>query len=128
MLLLGVGRILLETLPCFSLYRGLYELEQYSFTINGIQWKDLSTSGMTEVLIIMLVEWLAFLLVAYYCDQVASVGSGVRKHPLFFLKNFQKRSSLNSQQPSRQGSGLSIQMEKLDVSLEVYLIYMCVCV
>ncbi|PIA64028.1 hypothetical protein AQUCO_00201373v1 [Aquilegia coerulea] len=114
-----LGLVLLEIFPCFSLYRGLYEFG-YSSTTDGMLWKDLRRNGMGEVLIIMVVEWFIVLLIAYYFDQVVSIGSGVRKHPLFFLTNFQKKPSLTSSQPSlhRRGSRVSVPMEKPDVSLE----------
>ncbi|KAF2315949.1 hypothetical protein GH714_040744 [Hevea brasiliensis] len=56
--------IVLELYPGFSLYRGLYEFSQYTFTGNamgthGMRWGNLSDSknGMRQVLIIMFVEW-----------------------------------------------------------------------
>ncbi|KAK4799709.1 hypothetical protein SAY86_025074 [Trapa natans] len=119
------GILAMELYPAFSLYRGLYEFAQYSFNGNymgtkGMQWGDLSDSsnGMKEVLVIMILEWLLVLLVAYYIDQVVSSGSG--KSPLFFLENFCKRKSSSFRKPSfrRQGSKVFVQMEKPDVSEE----------
>ncbi|XP_010256765.1 PREDICTED: ABC transporter A family member 7-like isoform X2 [Nelumbo nucifera] len=119
--------IVMELYPGFSLYRGLYEFGQYSFLgsymgIDGMQWKDLSdsTNGMEEVLIIMFVEWMVVLPVAYYLDQVLALGSGVRKHPLFFMEKFWKKRSPSFRRPSlrRQGSRVFVQMEKADVSQE----------
>lgn len=116
----------MELYPGFSLYRGLYEFSQYSFTGNymgtkGMRWNDLSDSsnGLAEVLIIMIVEWLLVLLVAYYIDQVTSSGSG--KGLLFFLEKFRKRQPSSFRKPSlrRQGSKVFVQMEKPDVSEEV---------
>ncbi|GLU12342.1 hypothetical protein SLE2022_290270 [Rubroshorea leprosula] len=117
--------IILELYPGFSLYRGLYEFGQYSFTGNymgthGMQWGDLSDSmnGMREVLIIILVEWIVVLLVAYYADQVASSGGG--KSPLFFLQNFRKKPLPSFKGPSlqRQGSKAFVDMDKPDVCQE----------
>ncbi|GFZ12086.1 ABC2 homolog 6 [Actinidia rufa] len=121
--------VVMELYPGFSLYRGLYEFSQYAFTGNymgtdGMRWGDLSDSGngMTDVLIIMSVEWLVVLFVAYYIDQVVSAGSGVGRSPLFFLQNFRKRplSSSSFSRPSfgRQGSKVLVQMEKPDVAQE----------
>ena len=115
----------MELYPGFSLYRGLYEFSQASFTGNslgthGMRWGDLSNSvnGMKEVLIIMVVEWLVVICVAYYIDQVVSSGSG--KSPLFFLQKFQKKPpSLRNPSLQRQGSKVFVQMEKPDVSQEV---------
>ncbi|GFZ07754.1 ABC2 homolog 6 [Actinidia rufa] len=121
--------VVMELYPGFSLYRGLYEFSQYAFTGNymgtdGMRWGDLSDSGngMTDILIIMSVEWLVVLFVAYYIDQVVSAGSGVGRSPLFFLQNFRKKSLSSSSfsRPSfgRQGSKVLVQMEKPDVAQE----------
>ncbi|RVW29125.1 ABC transporter A family member 8 [Vitis vinifera] len=57
--------IVMELYPAFSLYRGIYELAQYSLMgsatgTQGMQWRDLSDpeNGMRDVCIIMMVEWL----------------------------------------------------------------------
>lgn len=117
---------MLELYPGFSLYRGLYEFSQYAFTGNamgthGMRWGDLSDSknGMRQVLIIIFVEWLVVLFVAYYVDQVSASGSG--KSPLFFLKNFGKKRPSSFRKPSfqRQGSKVFVDMDKPDVIQEV---------
>ncbi|OAY47650.1 ABC transporter A family member 7 isoform X1 [Manihot esculenta] len=117
--------IVLELYPGFSLYRGLYEFSQYAFTGNamgthGMRWGDLSDSknGMRQVLIIIFVEWLVVLFVAYYVDQVSASGSG--KSPLFFLKNFGKKRPSSFRKPSfqRQGSKVFVDMDKPDVIQE----------
>ncbi|KAK3226529.1 hypothetical protein Dsin_006391 [Dipteronia sinensis] len=116
--------IVMELYPGFALYRGLYEFGQYSFRgnylgIDGMRWANLSDSGngMREVLIIMAVEWLVVLFVAYYVDQVVS--SGGVKGPLFFLQKFRKKSP-SFRRPSlrRQGSKVFVQMDKPDVVQE----------
>lgn len=121
---------MMELYPGFSLYRGLYEFSEASFTGNylgthGMQWGDLSNSmnGMKEVLIIMVVEWLVVLFVAYYIDRVVSSGSA--KSPLFFLQNFRKKpQSFRKPSLQRQGSKVFVQMDKPDVNQEVvYLSY-----
>ncbi|KAL3513214.1 hypothetical protein ACH5RR_025931 [Cinchona calisaya] len=113
----------LELYPGFSLYRGLYEFAQYAFAgdymgTDGMRWKDLSDSsnGMKEVLIIMSIEWLVILFVAFYVDQVVSSG----KSPIFFLHNFRKKPSSSFRRPSlqRQGSRVFVDMEKPDVLQE----------
>ncbi|XP_058195611.1 ABC transporter A family member 7-like [Rhododendron vialii] len=117
--------IVMELYPGFSLYRGLYEFSQYAFTGNymgthGMRWGDLSDSnnGMRDVLIIMSLEWLVVLFVAYYIDQVISSG----RSPLFFLNNFRKKPlsspSLKRDSSERQGSKVSIEMDKPDVAQE----------
>ncbi|XVE56975.1 hypothetical protein DITRI_Ditri04bG0054700 [Diplodiscus trichospermus] len=117
--------ITMELYPGFALYRGLYEFGQYSFRGNymgthGMRWADLSdsTNGMREVLIIIFIEWLVVLFVAYYVDQVSSSGAG--KSPLFFLKKFYKKppSSFRRHSLQRQGSKVFVQMDKPDVSQE----------
>uniref|UniRef100_A0A5B7AZN9 ABC transporter domain-containing protein n=1 Tax=Davidia involucrata TaxID=16924 RepID=A0A5B7AZN9_DAVIN len=117
----------LELYPGFSLQRGLYEFSDYSSTgisagSDGMRWANLSDSanGVREVLFIMLVEWFVVLFIAFYIDQVASSGSGVRRSPLFFFQNFQKKPLSSFQKPSfqRQGSNAFVQMEKADVTQE----------
>lgn len=116
--------IVMELYPGFSLYRGLYEFSQASLTADalgthGMRWGDLSDSmnGMREVLIIMVVEWLVVLLVAYYIDQIVSSGSG--KSPLFFLQKFRKKPpSFRRPSLQRQESKVFVDMEKPDVSQE----------
>ena len=115
----------MELIPGFSLYRGLYELAQYSFKgdqmgTSGMQWRDLNDrqNGMKDVLIIMFVEWLVFLPVAYYLDKVLG---GIRKDPLFLLNYFQKKSRSSQRKPSlqRQGSEVLVKIDSTDVSREV---------
>ncbi|KAL2515976.1 ABC transporter A family member 7 [Forsythia ovata] len=117
------GIVAMELYPGFSLFRGLYEFAQYSFRGNymgtdGMRWKDLndSNNGMREVLIIMLVEWLVVLGVAYCADQVVSSG----RSPLFFLWKHQNKRSPSFQKPSlqKQGSKVFVEMEKPDVVQE----------
>ncbi|RHN63637.1 putative ABC transporter A, ABCA [Medicago truncatula] len=83
--------ICMELYPGFALYRGLYEFGQSSSFGGSMQWQNLSDSdsGMKEVLIIMSVEWVILIFVAYYIDQVNSTGNG--KSPCFFLKGFRKQ-------------------------------------
>ncbi|MCL7026726.1 hypothetical protein MKW94_023598, partial [Papaver nudicaule] len=119
--------IVLEIFPGFALYRGLYEFAELAIAgstlgIDGMRWKDLNdgTNGMREVLIIMLVEWLIVLCFAFYLDQVASSGSGVKKHPLFFLKNWNKKRSSSFRRPSlqKQDSKVFVEIDKPDVMQE----------
>lgn len=86
---------------------------------NGMRWKDLNdkNNGMRDTMIIIFVEWLVVLGVAYYADQVVSSG----RSPLFFLRNHQKKLSSSFRKPSlrKQGSKVFVQMEKPDVVQEV---------
>ncbi|KAI3837773.1 hypothetical protein MKX03_029028 [Papaver bracteatum] len=118
--------IVLEIFPGFALYRGLYEFSQFALAGNsmgsdGMRWKDLNdgTNGMKEILIIMLVEWLIIVLCfAFYMHQVTSSSSGVQKHPLFFLKNWKKRSSSFRRPSLLQDSKVFPEIDKPDVSQE----------
>ncbi|KAK1357751.1 ABC transporter domain-containing protein [Heracleum sosnowskyi] len=119
--------IVMELYPGFSLYRGLYEFSYYAINgfylgIDGMQWKDLSAgaNGMKEILVIMFVEWLVVLSVAYYVDQVVASGSGVGRNPLYFLEKLQKKPLSLSTKTSlqRQRSQVSVQMEKQDILQE----------
>ncbi|PHT47857.1 ABC transporter A family member 7 [Capsicum baccatum] len=115
--------IVMELYPGFSLFRGLYEFAEYAFHGNlmgtdGMRWKDLSDgkNGMKEILIIMIVQWLVFLVLAYYIDQISSSG----KDPLFFLWNSRKKRSrlVRKLSSKRLGSKVFVQMEKPDVVQE----------
>lgn len=83
---------IIELLPCFGLYRGLYELSQYGFraglkTDVGLTWDsfDEENNHMGYVFIIFTVEWFLFMLIAWYLEQVLSSGTGVQRSPLFFI-------------------------------------------
>lgn len=125
---LGIGGwvIFMELYPGFSLYRGLYELSQYArggyvVGTSGMFWEYLSNSnnGMREVLIIMSIEWVVFLIVSYYLDQVISSGSGNRRSLLFFLPNSQRKDLTSLEKSSFQSAESSVQIENSDVSEEV---------
>ncbi|KAF9667757.1 hypothetical protein SADUNF_Sadunf15G0056600 [Salix dunnii] len=117
--------IFMELYPGFALYRGLYELAEYAFSGNsigtdGMKWGNLSDSenGMSDVMIIMLLEWIALLFIAYYVDQVFSSGSG--KNPKYLLQKFRKKRPSSFWRPSlgRQGSKVFVDMDKPDVVQE----------
>jgi len=113
--------IVMELYPGFSLYRGLYELAQFAFRGNlrgedGMKWKDFGDSAMDDVFYIIVVEWFLALIAAYYIDKISSSG----RNPLFFLQNpFKKSPSLRRPSLQRQGSKVSVDMEKPDVTHEV---------
>ncbi|XP_073389468.1 ABC transporter A family member 7 isoform X4 [Physcomitrium patens] len=88
----------LEIIPAFATYRGLFEFSQYSFSAvyantDGMGWDNLTDSknGLSDVVIILFMEWFIFMLLTVYLDQVAVSESGINKHPLFFLSYFFKR-------------------------------------
>jgi hypothetical protein len=125
--------IVMEIIPGFSLYRGLYEFGQYAFSGNtmgtdGMKWANLedSENGMRSVLIIMVVEWVIMLPLAFYMDQISSFGGGARKDPLFFLKSFKKRAlSLRRYSFGRQGSKVVVEMDNSDATQEVSYSHTC---
>lgn len=115
----------LEIIPAFSLYRGLYDLSQYAIRASetgnpGMRWSDLNdhTNGMRDVLIIIIVEWLVLLPVAYYFDHASSVGH--RSSPLSIIKRFLgknptwRRISINE----IANNDVHVEMEKLDIIKE----------
>lgn len=124
----------LEIIPAFALYRGLYELSQYSFKASFGSGKGLNFSalndgynGMSVALGIMAVEWALFLLLAWYLEQVLPTGTGVRKHPLFFLKSKKRRlrrkNSITDSTPrptnlDAGGEDVHLSMEGCDVAAE----------
>ncbi|OEL25178.1 ABC transporter A family member 7 [Dichanthelium oligosanthes] len=117
--------VAMEIIPGFSLYRGLYEFGQYAFTGNamgtdGMKWTNLDDplNGMRGVLIIMVVEWAILLPLAFYVDQVSSLGGGFRKNPLFFLKCFKKRALSLRRSFGRQRSKVVIEMDNPDAAQE----------
>ncbi|XP_072976884.1 ABC transporter A family member 7-like isoform X2 [Typha angustifolia] len=70
--------MIMEILPGFSLYRGLYELSQFALDghykgTSGINWQELinQNSGIKETMIIMTLEWLILLFISYHLEQVA---------------------------------------------------------
>ncbi|PNT68061.1 hypothetical protein BRADI_3g35390v3 [Brachypodium distachyon] len=118
--------VVMELIPGFSLFRGLYELGQYSFSgnamgTNGMKWSNLSdpVNGMRTVLIIMVVEWAILLPLAFYLDQVSLSGGGYRKRFLLFLKCFKKRAvSFRRHSFGRIGSKVVVEMENPDSTQE----------
>ena len=49
-------------------------------------------AGLIVVFVILLVEWPLLLGLAWYFEQVLPTGSGLRKHPLFFLPSRRRAS------------------------------------
>jgi len=98
---------ILELLPAFSLYRGLYELGAYSGlagyqNTSGLTFAKLHDhkNGMITAWIILLVEWPFFMLLAYYLEQVLSSGVGAQRHPLFFLDCFRCKTPAAKEGPA----------------------------
>ncbi|XP_043691356.1 ABC transporter A family member 7-like [Telopea speciosissima] len=120
--------LILEMFPAFALFRGLHEFGQYSFDAQlsggiGMGWKDLGESGLESTLFLMIIEWMVLLLLAYYLDQVFSVGGGVKKHPLWFLNcKFNTCSCTPLNDPHRKGFDVLANVEKADVYREKELV------
>ncbi|KAL2935160.1 ABC transporter A family member 12 [Bienertia sinuspersici] len=107
--------IALELFPGFSLFRGLYELQQYAFDGSivgngGMKWQDLKDhdNGMREVIVIMFIEWLVTVFLAYYIDRVSTSGSWWKK----------PSSSARPPIPQSIESQTSLQTENPDVAQE----------
>ena len=96
------GIVGMELLMAFTLYRGFYEMAAFGavaafnpkgqgerslgITWNKIKWSNDYPGGMSVVMVIFLIEGIIIHLLAYYLDQVYSSGSGIKRHPLFFLE------------------------------------------
>ncbi|KAM0864977.1 hypothetical protein ACQ4PT_043551 [Festuca glaucescens] len=118
--------LVMEIVLGFSLYRGLYELGQYAFAgsatgSSGMMWGNLKdpVNGMCDILIIMTVEWALLLELAFYLDQMSSVGGSVR-NPLLLFRSSQKKHapSLHKSSSAQQDSKVIVNMEKEDVAQE----------
>ncbi|KAG0532309.1 hypothetical protein BDA96_04G097300 [Sorghum bicolor] len=82
----GSWTTLMEFFPPFSLYRIIYEFSPppsplYRTDFSGIHWEDLSDhkNGMTDILIIMAVEWATFLLLTFFLDEFCTLRNRIRK-------------------------------------------------
>ena len=83
---------LLELVPSFALFRGLFEFGEYAFLAvyrdsYGMAFANLgdANNGMAVVWGILAAEWFVFMAAAWYLEQVFASGTGNRRHPLFFL-------------------------------------------
>jgi hypothetical protein len=90
-------------------------------------WGNLKdpVNGMCDILIIMTVEWALLLVLAFYLDQMSSVGGSVR-NPLLLFRSSQKKHapSLHKSSSAQQDSKVIVNMEKEDIAQEVgYLPY-----
>ncbi|GIL71728.1 hypothetical protein Vretimale_837 [Volvox reticuliferus] len=88
----------IEWIPAFALYRGLWEMSQYAFlgvyqNSVGLNFSRLSDGGcgMLATWGIFVVEWAIFMILGWYFEQVISNGTGIHRHPLFFLQSCMKR-------------------------------------
>ncbi|GJN03420.1 hypothetical protein PR202_ga20864 [Eleusine coracana subsp. coracana] len=114
--------VMMELVPGFSLYRGIYELAEYASEGRnmgkpGMQWVDLNdpVNGMKDVLVLISVEWIILLLVAFLLAHRPTW------QPLFLFGFLSTKHSSPSRKPDklkRKSSRVHIDMEKPDVFLE----------
>ena len=127
------GIVGMELLVPFSLYRGFYEMSAFGAVASysptgmgeaslGISWLKIKGSGgMEVVMVIFFVEWLLIGVAAWYLDQVYASGSGVKRHPLFFLECLapkQPRASCVAHIPAMRLSGARHSAPELAVPME----------
>eukprot|EP00890_Picochlorum_soloecismus_P002012 jgi/Picsp_1/2811/NSC_01037-R1_atp-binding cassette subfamily member group ath protein 4 len=83
---------LLQVIPSFALFRGLYELSQYAFLADqtgtdGITWSTISADpAMVGVIIVLSVEAIVFALFAFYWDHISGAVDGIPKSFLYLFK------------------------------------------
>jgi len=86
-----------------------------------MRWSDLNdhTNGMRDVLIIIILEWLVLLPVAYYFDHASSVGH--RSSLLSIIKHLLKKDPTSRRKTVNDiaDKDVHIEMEKLDIIKEV---------
>ncbi|KAL5220705.1 hypothetical protein ABZP36_025418 [Zizania latifolia] len=114
--------VTMELVPGFALYRGIYELADYAFAgrklgKSGMQWKDLNNpiNGMKDVLVLMSVEWILLLPVAFLLDHRPAW------HPLFLFGSMSTKHSSPSWRPDKmkqRSRRVFVDMAKPDVFLE----------
>ncbi|CAD7696332.1 unnamed protein product [Ostreobium quekettii] len=89
---------LIQLVPAFGAYRGWYELGEHSFRAalrnsDGLEWDNFTDDNnhMDFIMVAFLIEWPIFMMAAWYIEQVYSAGTGVHRHPLYFLDYFMLR-------------------------------------
>ena len=88
---------LLELVPSFALFRGLFEFGEYAFLAvyrdaYGMTFASLrdAGNGVAAAWGILAAEWWVFMALAWYLEQVFASGTGNRRHPLFFLDGLRR--------------------------------------
>ncbi|OQU80393.1 hypothetical protein SORBI_3007G120200 [Sorghum bicolor] len=114
--------VIMELVPGFSMYRGIYELSEYAAAGRnmgkpGMRWVDLNDpiNGMKDVLVLMSIEWIILLVVAFLLDHRPAW------QPLFLFGFLSTKHSSPSQKPiklKRQSRRVHVYATKPDVSLE----------
>ncbi|KAL0019993.1 hypothetical protein WJX79_010913 [Trebouxia sp. C0005] len=83
-----------ELIPSFALYRALYEQAAYAFKAtyqnggHGLNFGDLHdyNNHWIYATCVCAVETVLAVVLAWYLEQVLASGTGVRRHPFFFLQ------------------------------------------
>ncbi|GMH40482.1 hypothetical protein BSKO_08386 [Bryopsis sp. KO-2023] len=119
---------LIELIPAFGAYRGLFEMAQYGFRSafsndEGLKWSSFSEKNnhMGYIMAVFVVEWPLFFLLAWYLDQVTVSGAGVKRSPLFFLEGFKKKKKggpARGPAVSAVGGSVPVDFESEDVKQE----------
>ena len=90
-----------------------------------MRWSDLNdhTNGMRDVLIIIILEWMVFLPIAFYFDHAASVGH--TSSPLSTIKRFLKKDRTSRRITFNEiaDKDVHVEMEKLDIITEVSFLF-----
>lgn len=120
---LGMWLVAIELIPGFSLYRGIYELSEYAAAGRnmgkpGMRWADLNdpVNGMKDVMILMSIEGIMLLLVAFLLDHRPAW------QPLFVFGFLSTNHSSPTEKPNKMKKGsrkVHADMTKPDVFLEV---------
>lgn len=120
---LGHWLVTMEFVPGFSLYREIYELAKYAsagsqMEKSGMQWGDLNdpVNGMKDVLVLMSIEWILLLPVAFLLDHRPAW------RPLFIFGFLSTKHSSPSWIPDKvkqRSRRVFVDMAKPDVFLEV---------
>ncbi|XP_035822657.1 uncharacterized protein [Zea mays] len=111
--------VAMELVPGFSLYRGIYELAEYAAAGRnmgkpGMRWGDMDdpVNGMRGVLVVMSVEWIVLLLVAFLLDRRPAW------QPLFLFGFLSTKHSSPSERQKKESRRVHVYGTKPDVSLE----------
>jgi hypothetical protein len=119
----GLWLVIMELVPGFSLYRGFYELAGYAASgrqmrMSGMQWGDLNDpiNGMKDVLVLMSIEWILLLPLAFLLDHRPAW------HPIFLFGILSTKHSSPTWRPDKakqSSTKIFADMFKDDVFIEV---------
>ncbi|GMH42708.1 hypothetical protein BSKO_10627 [Bryopsis sp. KO-2023] len=114
----------MQIVPSFGLYRGLWELAQYAFLASGngadgLTWEKLNDegNGMKWVFVSLSAEWAWTMFFAWYNDQVLGYGTGVRRHPLFLFGSFKRKSGSSQKTKSPADASKEAEIQEVAASL-----------